>query len=153
MLKPPISRMIYIPSRDNLRQRVVVAPMIKPNEDIRSITNTMPYKFTHDRAKLKNFIWFCVGDRVTIYAWFDNWCALSQLASFISNRDIYKAGLGLSAKVNEIIDSGMWSWPTDWVLKYPMLANLNVPNLSNASDGIVWRHISNGDSDFSVAKA
>ncbi|GKD62853.1 reverse transcriptase domain, reverse transcriptase zinc-binding domain protein, partial [Tanacetum coccineum] len=92
-------------------------------------------------------------DRVTIYAWFDNWCALSQLASFISNRDIYKAGLGLSAKVNEIIDSGMWSWPTDWVLKYPMLANLNVPNLSNASDGIVWRHISNGDSDFSVAKA
>ncbi|GJZ97902.1 cation/H(+) antiporter 24-like protein [Tanacetum coccineum] len=51
--------------------------------------------------------------RATISAWFDNWCALSPLASFISNRDIYRAGLGLSAKVNEIIDSGMWSWPTD----------------------------------------
>nr|GEV98206.1 hypothetical protein [Tanacetum cinerariifolium] len=34
------------------------------------------------------------------------------------------------------------SWPIDWVLKHHMLANLNVPNLSNASDGIVWRHSS-----------
>ncbi|GKD32648.1 hypothetical protein Tco_1248157 [Tanacetum coccineum] len=37
--------------------------------------------------------------------------------------------------------------------KYPMLANLAVPNLSNASDGLLWRHISNDESNFLVAKA
>ncbi|GJS65345.1 reverse transcriptase domain-containing protein [Tanacetum coccineum] len=64
-----------------------------------------------------------------------------------------KAGLGLSAKVNEIIVSGMWKWPAEWTSKYLMLANLAIPNLSNAPDGLLWRHISNDESNFSVAKA
>ncbi|GKD26194.1 hypothetical protein Tco_1232408 [Tanacetum coccineum] len=66
---------------------------------------------------------------------------------------IYRAGLGLSDKVNEIIVSGMWKWPAEWTSKYLMLANLAVLNLSNASDGLLWRHISNDESNFSVAKA
>ncbi|GJS80664.1 hypothetical protein Tco_0730545 [Tanacetum coccineum] len=102
---------------------------------------------------VRPFIWYRVGNGATISAWFDNWCASSSpLANFISNRDIYRAGLGLSAKVNEIIVSRMWKWPAEWTSKYPMLANLAVPNLSNASDGLLWRHISNDESNFSVAK-
>ncbi|GJY48983.1 elongation factor 2-like protein [Tanacetum coccineum] len=111
------------------------------------------HKILQVRNLVRPFIWYRVGNGATISAWFDNWCVSSPLASFISNRDIYRAGLGLSAKVNEIIVSGMWKWPAEWTSKYPMLANLAVPNLSNASDGLLWRHISNANSDFSVAKA
>ncbi|GJX41720.1 hypothetical protein Tco_0256710 [Tanacetum coccineum] len=85
-------------------------------------------KILQVRNLVQPFIWFRVGDGATISGWFDNWCALSPLASFISNRDIYRAGLGLSAKVGEIIEEGTW-------------------------DSLVWRHITHGDVDFSVAKA
>ncbi|GJS65346.1 hypothetical protein Tco_0679910 [Tanacetum coccineum] len=60
--------------------------------------------------------------------------------------DKVKNRAGLSAKVNEIIISGMWKWPAEWTSKYPMLANLAVPNLSNAPDGLLandvdWFHV------------
>ncbi|GJY29296.1 reverse transcriptase domain, reverse transcriptase zinc-binding domain protein [Tanacetum coccineum] len=64
----------------------------------------------------------------------------------------YRAGLGLSATVSDIVDQGLWCWPPDWSSKYPRLANVNVHNLTKARDRIVWRHITDDDSDFSVAK-
>ncbi|GJX34832.1 hypothetical protein Tco_0246389 [Tanacetum coccineum] len=64
----------------------------------------------------------------------------SPLADFISNRDIYRAGLSLTAKVNEIIEGGTWCWPPDWISRYPSLANVIVPNISTATDGLIPRH-------------
>ncbi|GKC08814.1 hypothetical protein Tco_1000424, partial [Tanacetum coccineum] len=78
---------------------------------------------------------------------------LVPMADIVSNRDIYSAGFRLLAKVNEIINDDAWSWPNDWLLKYPRLVNLDVPNLSNADDGLVWRDRNNVDSRFSVATA
>nr|GEX99832.1 hypothetical protein [Tanacetum cinerariifolium] len=78
-----------------------------------------------------------VGNGTSISAWFDDWCCSSPLADFISNRDIYRAGLGLSATVSDIVDDGSWYWPPDWSSKYPRLANVNVPNLIAARDLVV----------------
>ncbi|GKB95976.1 hypothetical protein Tco_0982113 [Tanacetum coccineum] len=94
-----------------------------------------------------------LGDGNKASAWFNNWCSVSPMADIVSNRDIYSAGFGLLAKVNEIINDDAWSWPNDWLLKYPRLVNLDVPNLSNADDGLVWRDRNNVDSRFSVATA
>nr|GEV45003.1 hypothetical protein [Tanacetum cinerariifolium] len=105
------------------------------------------------RNLVRPFIWSRVGNGATISAWFDNWCTSSPLAEFISNRNIYRAGLHLSAKVSEIIEEGTWCWPPDWISKYPNLANVIVLNIFVARDSLVWRHITHGDVDFLVAKA
>ncbi|GKD60636.1 hypothetical protein Tco_1298145 [Tanacetum coccineum] len=105
-------------------------------------------KILHVHNLVRPFIWSRVGNGATISAWFDNWSTLSPLAEFISNRDIYRAGLGLSAKVGEIIEGGAWCWPPNWISKYPDLANVTVPNIYVARDSLVWRHITQGDADF-----
>ncbi|GJW06445.1 reverse transcriptase domain, reverse transcriptase zinc-binding domain protein [Tanacetum coccineum] len=76
---------------------------------------------------------------------------MRPMDDFVSNRDIYSAGFKLLAKVNEIVNNGVWCWSNDWLLRYPRLVNLVVPNLSNADYGLVWRDRNNVDSGFSVA--
>ncbi|GJS48548.1 hypothetical protein Tco_0598669 [Tanacetum coccineum] len=78
-----------------------------------------------------------VGNGTSISTWFDNWCCSSPFVDFISNRDIYRAGFGLSATVSDIVNDGSWCWPLDWSFKYPHLANVNVPNLTASRDRIV----------------
>ncbi|GJU10631.1 hypothetical protein Tco_1133027 [Tanacetum coccineum] len=90
------------------------------------------------------------GSRVSI--WFDNWCSISPLAHFISNRDIYEAGLHLSSKVNEIVRDGSWVWPEYWFLKFPDLSSLNTPILNlNSVDGLIWKDHNDITSGFSVS--
>ncbi|GKA71110.1 SPX and EXS domain-containing protein [Tanacetum coccineum] len=91
------------------------------------------------------------GDGGTAFAWFDNWCLLSPLTNFISNQDIYSVGLRLNAKVSDIINSGSWGWPNDWILKYHLLVNIAVRYLSNVADRLIWRNLLNVDSGFLVA--
>nr|GEW26939.1 reverse transcriptase domain, reverse transcriptase zinc-binding domain protein [Tanacetum cinerariifolium] len=100
---------------------------------------------------VKPFIWYKLGDGSEASAWFDNWCTLSHLSDFISNRDIYGVGFRLSAKVKDIINNDSWSWPNEWFSKYHNLTNITIPQLSNANDGLVWRDSSNVDSGFSMA--
>ncbi|GJU81457.1 putative reverse transcriptase domain-containing protein [Tanacetum coccineum] len=66
-----------------------------------------------------------------------------------------EGGLGLRFKldmrVSDIIKDGMWAWPTDWLIKYPMLSNMNAPVLTGSDDYIVLRNHSNMDVRFFVA--
>ncbi|GJR46563.1 putative reverse transcriptase domain-containing protein [Tanacetum coccineum] len=54
-------------------------------------------------------------------------------------------------RVSDIIKDGMWAWPTDWLIKYPMISNMNAPVLTGSDDYIVLRNHSNMDVRFSVA--
>ncbi|GKE35534.1 hypothetical protein Tco_1454856, partial [Tanacetum coccineum] len=49
------------------------------------------------------------------------------------------------------IRDGIWAWPTDWLIKYPMISNMNAPVLTGSDDYIVLRNHSNIDVRFSVA--
>ncbi|GJX97600.1 hypothetical protein Tco_0353398 [Tanacetum coccineum] len=109
-------------------------------------------KILQVREKVRPFIWNHLGNRASVSAWFDNWCALSPLSSIVSNRDIYTGGFRLDSKVHEIIDHGSWSWPNAWASKYPSLVNITVPHLSNNVDRLMWRNLANVDSDFLVSK-
>ncbi|GKC07707.1 putative reverse transcriptase domain, reverse transcriptase zinc-binding domain protein [Tanacetum coccineum] len=53
------------------------------------------------REKVRPFIWNHLGNRASVSAWFDNWCALSPLSSIVSNHDIYTGGFRLDSKVWE----------------------------------------------------
>ncbi|GJW57424.1 SPX and EXS domain-containing protein [Tanacetum coccineum] len=76
---------------------------------------------------------------------------LRALSYLISNRDIYRAGLGLDTRVSDIVLAGSWVWPTDWLVKYPPLANIVVPNLTNAADCSTWLNRQNMEVGYSVA--
>ncbi|GJW46336.1 putative RNA-directed DNA polymerase [Tanacetum coccineum] len=103
------------------------------------------------RNLVKPFIWSRIGNGQRTSAWYDNWSPLGQLSNVISNRDIYSAGFKLDMRVSDIIKDGMWAWPTDWLIKYPMISNINAPVLTGSDDYIVLRNHSNMDVRFSVA--
>ncbi|GJX36126.1 hypothetical protein Tco_0247683 [Tanacetum coccineum] len=100
---------------------------------------------------VRPFIWFRVGDGSKASFWFDNWCLLGPLADIISNRDIYGVGYNRSAKVKDIIVNDSWSWADVWMSEYSNLGTIGVPHLSDASDKLVWKDLSNVDVGFSVA--
>ncbi|GJW95143.1 reverse transcriptase zinc-binding domain-containing protein [Tanacetum coccineum] len=107
--------------------------------------------FLKIRNLVKPFIWSRIGNGQRTSAWYDNWSPLGQLSNVISNRDIYSAGFKLDMRVSDIIKDGMWAWPTDWLIKYPMISNMNAPVLTGSDDYIVLRNHSNMDVRFSVA--
>ncbi|GJQ93150.1 hypothetical protein Tco_0004289 [Tanacetum coccineum] len=82
--------------------------------------------------------------------WFDNWCSLSPLASFISSRDIYQAGLTSNSKVSDLLLEGTLVWPPDLIARYPALLSVTSPSLVGPRDQQEWRNRSGNIVPFSV---
>ena len=51
---------------------------------------------------------------------------------------MHRAGFQLYSKVIDAVHNGAWSWPTEWVTKYPILNSLAVPQFSNNDDTLEW---------------
>ena len=103
------------------------------------------------RPLIRDYIWSSIGDGSKVSMWFDIWCNASPLYNIISARDIARAGFSLASKVRECIHDGMWSWPNDWLVKYPILNSIPVPVLNDAkSDVLEWRISDGSYSPFSV---
>nr|GEV30575.1 hypothetical protein [Tanacetum cinerariifolium] len=90
-------------------------------------------------------------DGKNTFAWFNNWSVPSPLSNLISNRDIYRAGLGRDARVSDIVLADLWVWPSGWLVKYHPLANIVVPNLMNAADCCTWLNRQNMEVGYSIA--
>nr|GEX42583.1 hypothetical protein [Tanacetum cinerariifolium] len=73
-----------------------------------------------------------------------------HLAATVSNRHIYRAGFTLSSKVSAAITNGEWSWPDEWLSKYPHLNSIAVPLLSNIKDKLEWHDSMGNPKQFSV---
>ncbi|GKD89732.1 putative RNA-directed DNA polymerase, eukaryota, reverse transcriptase zinc-binding domain protein, partial [Tanacetum coccineum] len=108
-------------------------------------------KILQVRHLVRPYIWSRIGDGNNTFAWFDNWIEASPLSNLISNRDIYRAGLRLNARMSDVIMAGSWAWPNEWLVKYPPLANMVVPTLTNTADHLTWLNRQNVDVGFFVA--
>ncbi|GKC30569.1 hypothetical protein Tco_1037863 [Tanacetum coccineum] len=84
-------------------------------------------KILQCRDVIRNHIVTCIGDGTSTSVWFDNWLFLGPLCQFITNRDMFEAGLSLSCKVSDIVVNGEWRWPQNWDVKFPFLAQLPPP--------------------------
>ncbi|GJQ92636.1 hypothetical protein Tco_0003775 [Tanacetum coccineum] len=79
------------------------------------------------------------------------WCAASPLYNIISSRDIARAGFSRASKVRECIHDGVWSWPNEWLVKYPILNSIPAPILNDdKSDYLEWRSRDGSVNPFSV---
>ncbi|PWA50620.1 RNA-directed DNA polymerase, eukaryota, Reverse transcriptase zinc-binding domain protein [Artemisia annua] len=70
-----------------------------------------------------------LGDGSKALAWSDSWCSLSPLANIVSSRDVHRAGFCPTTTVRDIITPNGWAWPSDWVVCYPVLGSMNIPQL------------------------
>ncbi|GJX47289.1 hypothetical protein Tco_0272479 [Tanacetum coccineum] len=68
--------------------------------------------------------------------------------------DIARSGFSLGESVNNLISDGVWRWPLDWLSRFPIMAQLQVPLLlDNIKDVILWRDRDGVLRPFSVACA
>nr|GFC62793.1 hypothetical protein [Tanacetum cinerariifolium] len=92
------------------------------------------------RPLIRKFIWSCIGDGRTTFMWFDKWCVAGPLSNMILSRDIIRAGFSHASKVHDCIQDGLWIWPNDWLVKYPILNSIPTPVISDdKSDSLEWR--------------
>ncbi|GJR75216.1 reverse transcriptase zinc-binding domain-containing protein [Tanacetum coccineum] len=104
------------------------------------------------RPLVRPLFWSRIQNGLNTFAWHDTWCSVGHMSNIISNRDIYNAGFRLDAKVNDIILNGEWAWPTHWYDKYPELANLQVPIVTDLDDVVFLRDYDNNEVVFSVSE-
>ncbi|GJR93536.1 hypothetical protein Tco_0265710 [Tanacetum coccineum] len=103
------------------------------------------------RPLIREFIWSDIGNGSNTSMWFDKWCINSPLCNNIYARDIARSGFSLASKVHDCIQGGMWSWPHEWMVKYPFLNSIPVPVLNDSkSDVLEWRNSDGSVYPFSV---
>ncbi|GJV38765.1 hypothetical protein Tco_1417205 [Tanacetum coccineum] len=90
------------------------------------------------RPSIRKFIRSKLGNGMNTSLWFDTWSVLEPIASFVSPRDIARAGLSLRSNVMDIIQQGTWVWPRDLLIKHPVLSNYNLPIIDDAVDSLEW---------------
>ncbi|GJV61789.1 reverse transcriptase domain, reverse transcriptase zinc-binding domain protein [Tanacetum coccineum] len=62
------------------------------------------------RPSIRKFIRSKLGNGMNTSLWFDTWSVLEPIASFVSPRDIARAGLSLRSNVMDIIQQGTLEW-------------------------------------------
>ncbi|GJW77610.1 hypothetical protein Tco_0139292, partial [Tanacetum coccineum] len=99
-------------------------------------------------ALIATHIWSILTNRESLWinngkstsAWFDRWADLCPLKDMFSNRDIARSGFSLDDLVNQLISNGVWRWPLDWISRFLVMAQLQVPLLIDDIDIVIlWR--------------
>ena len=86
--------------------------------------------------------------------WYDYWYRTGPLSTFISNKCIYDARMKCNATVADMIENNNWCWPNEWYNKYPILNQIQVPQLVASNNDIVkWRTKAGQLINFSTQKA
>ena len=91
-----------------------------------------------------------IGNRCGTYLWYDNWHPLGPLLVKFAPRVAYDAALPLDAKVVDIIDNGVWQWPS---ANSPDLIEIRahmhiVANPLGTYDTVIWSPSPNGKYNF-----
>nr|GEU31113.1 hypothetical protein [Tanacetum cinerariifolium] len=104
------------------------------------------------RPSIRDYRWYKLGDGSKASLWFDKWCMLSPLSNIISHRDMYRAGLSFSTKVQDVLSNGVWEWPIYLLDIYPMLISVSLQNIDIAVlDQLQWRNELGFSKPFSVS--
>nr|GEU73642.1 hypothetical protein [Tanacetum cinerariifolium] len=91
------------------------------------------------RDKIRNFVNVKIGNGKDCSCWFNKWHTSGPLNKLINHMIILDARLSLSVRVCDVIDNGIWRWPTDWLSRFSEVLNVLVPAINNdLCDKVVW---------------
>ena len=102
------------------------------------------------RENAKKHIEYKIGNGKKTAVWYDKWNDIGPLCQRVSRRDVYEARFVNNATVADIIVNGQWAWKDIWAVKFPDIANINVPNITDNDDEVVWRSKSGDIKKFSI---
>ncbi|GKA69396.1 RNA-directed DNA polymerase, eukaryota, reverse transcriptase zinc-binding domain protein [Tanacetum coccineum] len=91
-----------------------------------------------------------IGDGNSISVWHDKWCDGISLSSMLSKKEIFYAGFKDNDKIKDVLGENGWKWPQYLLVKYPWLANIQVPTLSNNPDKPIWVDNNGSEKSFST---
>jgi hypothetical protein len=81
-----------------------------------------------------------VGCGSSVNAWFDSWCDVGPLFTFITPRMIHAAGFNMASKVADIHANANWLWPEAWNDLFPVIIDPKQYSLNPSSvDYIRWK--------------
>ncbi|GKD24306.1 RNA-directed DNA polymerase, eukaryota, reverse transcriptase zinc-binding domain protein, partial [Tanacetum coccineum] len=90
-----------------------------------------------------------VGDGSNIYIWYDKWQNNGLLIDQVSNKDLYDTRMPKMIKLADMIDKGVWKWPSEWRNDELEVMNIEVPRLKNGvHDKVKWKCVDNSLMSF-----
>ncbi|XP_071713137.1 uncharacterized protein [Rutidosis leptorrhynchoides] len=83
-------------------------------------------------------------------AWYDKWCAQGPLSSYLTVRDISREGFSALNSFNVVFSNDNWCWPARWLDKAPVIAEINIPPISDEHDSVLWFNSDDTSNAFAV---
>nr|GEY06987.1 hypothetical protein [Tanacetum cinerariifolium] len=90
-------------------------------------------KLLQIRSIIRPFIWHKINNGKSTSVCFNRWDDVCPLKDMFFNRDIARLGFSLDDSVNNFISDGVWRWPLDWLSRFSIMAQVQVPY-----DVILW---------------
>ncbi|XP_052627637.1 uncharacterized protein LOC128134199 [Lactuca sativa] len=97
-------------------------------------------RFLEIRKTVRPHVVSCVGNGRNTALWHDWWHPIGILCTIIPRRDWVSNGLSDSSLVCDVLDFDTYSWPVEWVNKFPGLTEAPMFCIdSNMNDVVGWR--------------
>ncbi|XP_023753688.1 uncharacterized protein LOC128134196 [Lactuca sativa] len=97
-------------------------------------------RFLEIRKTVRPHVVVCVGNGRNTALWHDWWHPIGILCTIIPRRDWVSNGLSDSSLVCDVLDFDTYSWPVEWVNKFPGLTDAPMFCIdSNMNDVVGWR--------------
>ncbi|GKE02891.1 hypothetical protein Tco_1390874 [Tanacetum coccineum] len=91
-------------------------------------------------SMIRSNLIYKIGSGKNVLVWHDKWSDNPTLDLIVSRREIYSAGFSNTETVSGCISENKWRWPSEWMVKYPILQTFLIPMIKNdAEDKLVWR--------------
>ena len=107
-------------------------------------------KIIHICNEVRQFFVHKIGNGESAYSWFDKWNDNGPLNIFITHKDIHRAGFNVNAKVKDLINEHGWTWPIDWSSKYDVSNVMEMIQLNDVNDKLMWRNVEGKLKEFSI---
>nr|GEV42450.1 hypothetical protein [Tanacetum cinerariifolium] len=103
------------------------------------------------RNRIKNHVYYSIGDGNKVYMWFDKWDPNRPVCDLILRRIWYGERYSDKETVAYMLDNGVWVWPAHYIAMFPKLRKIVVLNLSNGTnDKVYWLDNQNDKKEFST---
>ncbi|KAJ9536736.1 LOW QUALITY PROTEIN: hypothetical protein OSB04_un000121 [Centaurea solstitialis] len=105
------------------------------------------------RHYIRQHVKVTIGDGRSTHAWEDTWLDCGSLGQLVTYRRIHSQGFTANDTVRDFLDRVNGTWPNDWVIRFPILTENELPVVTNDADRPWWSSRRHGLVRFSVREA